>query len=131
MTQFNEVIKSADWKTEKHVPIIECPERVQADDYFQVKVTLGKAVAHPNTTEHHIMWMQLYFQPEGAKAPYQIGHFEFSAHGASVDGPNESTVYTHHEAAASMKTGKPGTLFAVAYCNIHGVWQSSKELTLA
>ena len=131
MAQFNEVIQSADWKAEKHVPVIECQDKVKADDFFAVKVSLGKAVAHPNTTEHHIRWIQVYFQPEGAKAPFQIGNFEFTAHGESVDGPNKGSVFTHHEVTASMKTGKSGTLHALAHCNIHGVWQSSKDITVA
>jgi len=29
-----------------------------------------------------------------------------------------------------MKTQKPGTLMAMSYCNIHGLWQSSAELEL-
>ncbi len=43
---------------EKHVPVIEYPDQVRADEFFAVKATLGKAVAHPNTTEHHIRWIQ-------------------------------------------------------------------------
>jgi len=88
MAELSAVIQSADWKSEKHVPVIECPDSVQAGEFFPVKATLGKAVAHPNTTEHHIRWIQLYFQPEGAKAPFQIGNFEFTAHGESV-GPEQ------------------------------------------
>ena len=123
-----EQIRSADWKTEKHVPVIECPDAVQPDEIFQVKATLGKAVAHPNTTEHHIRWMSLFFQPGDEKAPYQVGHFEFGAHGESAKGPNQGPVYTHHEITVSMKTSKPGTLYALAFCNIHGLWQASREL---
>jgi desulfoferrodoxin (superoxide reductase-like protein) len=29
-----------------------------------------------------------------------------------------------------MKTAKPGTLHAMALCNIHGLWQNSAELKL-
>ncbi|MBN1556777.1 MAG: class II SORL domain-containing protein [Lentisphaerae bacterium] len=130
MPEFNEVIKSADWKTEKHVPVIECPAEVKAGEFFDVTVSLGKEVAHPNTTEHHIRWIQLYFQPDGAKAPFQVGHFEFSAHGEAADGPNSGPVYTHHKAAAALKTDRAGTLLALAYCNIHGVWQSSRAVTV-
>jgi len=75
MARLSEVIKSADWKTEKHAPVIEVPSGIQAGEPFDVKVSLGKAIAHPNTTEHHIAWMSVYFQPEGAPAPYQVGHF--------------------------------------------------------
>ena len=131
MTMLSELIQSADWKSEKHVPVIECPDAVKADAFFTVKLSIGKGVAHPNTTEHHIRWIQLFFQPEGAKAPFQIALFEFAAHGESVDGPNKGPVFTHPEASTSMKTGRPGTLLALAYCNIHGVWQSSKEIKLA
>lgn len=131
MNSLSDVIQSADWKSEKHVPVIECPDEVKAGDFFAVKASLGKAVAHPNTTEHHIRWIQLYFQPDGAKAPYQIGSFGFMAHGESVEGPNRGSVFTHPEAATSMKTGKSGTLYALAYCNIHGVWQSSKAVRIA
>jgi len=128
MSKLSEAIQTADWKSEKHVPVIECADEVKAGEFFEVKVTLGKAVAHPNTTEHHIRWIQLYFHPEGAKAPLQVGNFEFAAHGESAEGANKGSVYTHHEAATSMKAGKSGALYALAYCNIHGVWQSSKEI---
>jgi desulfoferrodoxin (superoxide reductase-like protein) len=65
------------------------------------------------------------------KFPYQIGHFEFSAHGESVEGPNKGSIYTHHEVSVSMKTSKPGVIYAAALCNIHGLWQSQKEIKLS
>jgi superoxide reductase len=73
----------------------------------------------------------VYFHPEAAKFPYEVGHFEFSAHGESVEGPNQGPVYTHHEVTASLKINKPGVIYAVALCNIHGLWQSQKEIKLA
>jgi superoxide reductase len=131
MTELSEHIQRADWKKEKHVPAIECPDRVQADEFFEVKVSLGKEIAHPNTTEHHISWITLYFHPEGEKFTHQVGHFEFNAHGESTSGPNQGPVYTHHGVTASLKVNKPGTLHALALCNIHGLWESSKEIGLA
>jgi len=131
MKQFGELYQTANWKTEKHVPVIECPDRVKAGELFPVKVTLGKEIAHPNTTAHHIRWISVYFHPEGEKFAYQIGHFEFSAHGESTEGPDTSSIYTHHEASTSMRTSKPGTLYAAALCNIHGLWQSAKEIKIA
>jgi superoxide reductase len=128
MKQFGELFQSADWKTEKHVPVIECADKVKANELFPVKVTLGKEIAHPNTTEHHIRWISVYFHPDGVKFPYEIGHFEFAAHGESTEGPDKSSIYTHHEVSLSMKTGKPGVIYAAALCNIHGLWQSSKEI---
>jgi len=35
-------IRSADWKTEKHVPAIECPDRVQGGQPFEVALSVGK-----------------------------------------------------------------------------------------
>jgi len=131
MAELSEYIQKADWKKEKHVPVIEAPDKVQAGEPFEVKVSLGKEIAHPNTTEHHISWITLYFHPEGEKFTHQVGHFEFSAHGESTAGPNEGPVYTHHGVSVSMKVSKPGTLHALALCNIHGLWESSKEIKLA
>jgi superoxide reductase len=120
----------ADWKKEKHVPVIECPDEVAAGEMFDVKASLGKKIAHPNTTEHHIRWITLFFHPEGGNFTYEVGHFEFNAHGESVQGPNEGPVYTHHSVTASMRISEPGTLYALALCNIHGLWESSKEIRL-
>jgi superoxide reductase len=131
MASIGERIQQADWKKEKHVPVIESPAEVKAGEVFEVKVSLGKEIAHPNTTEHHISWITLYFQAEGAKFPFQVGHYEFSAHGESTDGPNQGPVYTHHAVSASLKVSKPGTLFAIALCNIHGLWESSQEIRVS
>lgn len=57
------IFQSADWKTEKHVPVIDCPAQVRAGELCEVRVSLGKEVAHPNTTEHHIRWVQLFSSP--------------------------------------------------------------------
>lgn len=131
MAELSSHIQRADWRKEKHVPVIECPDKVSSDIEFEVKISLGKEIAHPNTTEHHIRWISLYFHPEGAKYPIQIGRYEFSAHGESAEGPNQGPTYAGHTVIACMKTKKPGTLHAMAYCNIHGLWEGSKELGLA
>ncbi len=130
MSHLSENIQTADWKQEKHVPVIECEKSVTPNEMFDVKVGLGKEVSHPNTTEHHIRWISLFFHPEGEKAAYEIGHFEFNAHGESVPGPNEGPVYTHHQVTATMKTAKPGTLHAMALCNIHGLWENSMDIAI-
>ena len=121
-------LKEADWKSEKHVPVIDCPDEVKADELFEVSVAVGKDIAHPNTTEHHIRWIALYFDAEGDPNTYQVAHFEFSAHGESAAGANEGPVYTNHQATTAIKLNKPGTLYAMSLCNIHGLWQSSKEI---
>lgn len=130
MEKLGALIQEANWKTEKHVPTIDCPDTVEADELFNVKVGIGKEIAHPNTTEHHIRWISLFFCSEGEKFPYHLGHYEFNAHGESVQGPNKSSVYTHHHVTTSFMTGRPGTILALALCNIHGLWQSAKDIKL-
>jgi superoxide reductase len=124
-------VGKADWKKEKHVPVIECADKVKADEAFEVKLTIGKEMPHPNTTAHHIRWVALYFHPDGEKFSYQIARAEFSAHGESTEGADTSSVYTHSSVTAWMKTKKPGTLYAVSLCNIHGLWENEKKIGLA
>jgi len=120
-----EWIKTADWKAEKHVPVIECPDEVEAGKPFQVKVSVGKEIPHPNTLEHHIKWIDLFFQPEGDKFVYQLAHVEFSAHGEAG-----GAILSNPEAVISVQVNKPGTLIALSLCNLHGLWESSKSIGL-
>ncbi len=127
MSEFSSTIQNADWKVEKHAPVIEAPEKVKAGEFFTVQAGLGKAIAHPNTLQHHIRWITLYYLPEGAKLAIQLDHAEFTAHGDSTtDQPGPAL--TNPSMSASLKLAKSGVLQAVAYCKIHGVWQSSKTI---
>jgi superoxide reductase len=123
-----ELFQTADSKSEKHVPLIGAPDKVRKAEVIEVRVSVGKEIPHPNTTEHHIARASIYFLPAGEKFPYELGRFEFSSHGASAQGPNSSGIYTQPEAVCSFKSDKSGRLIAVSYCNIHGLWQSWKEL---
>jgi superoxide reductase len=130
MPKIGDLYQTADWKTEKHVPVIECRDEVAVDEMFEISVSLGKEVAHPNTTEHHIRWIRLYFKPDGDKFSYEIGNYEFAAHGESVEGPNTGPAYTNHSVVTKVKLKKPGQLFAAAFCNIHGLWENSKYIAV-
>jgi superoxide reductase len=127
MASIADRVQHADWKNEKHVPVIECPDTVKKEEIFEVKASIGKEINHPNTTEHHIRWISLYFQPDNGST-YVVGNYEFSAHGESTEGANQGPVYSHHAVTAAMKLGSSGTLYALGYCNIHGLWESSKEI---
>ena len=128
MATIKDLFQTADWKQEKHVPAIEAPDKIKKGEAITITVSVGKQIPHPNTTEHHIRWIEVYFLPLGEKFPYQIGKFEFTAHGESTQGPNTSTVYTQPIVICTFKTEKSGTIFASSYCNIHGLWESSKGL---
>ena len=128
--QFGDLYQTADWKTEKHVPVIDCPDQVGSGEQFTITVTVGKEIPHPNTTEHHIRWISVYYLPEGEKFVYELAHSEFNAHGESVRGANQGPAYTNPQTTAVVKLSKPGTIYATELCNIHGLWLSSKEIRI-
>jgi len=125
MSSIADKIKTADWKGEKHVPAIDCKDKADSDEMISVLITVGKEIPHPNTVEHHIRWIRVYFVPEGSNVAVDVGNYEFNAHG---EGANP--VYTHSEATFSFKASKSGTMNAVSYCNIHGLWESSKRIEI-
>lgn len=130
MSELKDLLQSADWKKEKHVPAIEAAESVRKGEPVAVSVSVGREIPHPNTTPHHIRWIEVFFHPEGAKFPFQVARMEFSAHGESADGPDTSTVYTKPSLSCSFTTEKPGTIYASSYCNIHGLWQSAQAIRI-
>ncbi len=131
MNKYGDLFKTADWKNEKHVPVIECTDAVKAGEKFSLSIAVGKEIAHPNTTAHHIRWISVQFQPEGETVSCQIGHFEFSAHGESAQGPDTGPAYTSHEVSLTLTLSKSGTIFATSLCNIHGLWESSQEIKVS
>ncbi len=131
MAGMKELYQSADWKKEKHVPVIEAADSAAKGQVVQVSVSVGKEIPHPNKTEHHIRWIEVFFHPDGAKFPYQVARLDFTAHGESAEGPDTSTVYAEPRAMCSFKTDKPGTILASSYCNIHGLWENAKRLEVS
>ena len=110
-------ISKGDWKGEKHVPVIEVLEKKEG--MMKVQVSVGKEIAHPNTPEHHIAWIELYFKPEGGNFPIMVGRAEFTSHSAPLTEPI---------ALFQAKCEKKGKLIALSYCNIHGLWESEMEV---
>ncbi|MGB9780756.1 class II SORL domain-containing protein [Caldanaerobacter sp.] len=118
---FGALYQSGDWKGEKHVPVIHSPEKVEKGEPFEVKVVIGEEIPHPNTLEHHIKWIKVYFQGEGDKFPVEIGNYNFTSHG-------EYGTFTEPEVTVKFKIEKSGKIYATSYCNIHGLWENSKEI---
>ncbi len=123
-SKIGDKVQSADWKSEKHVPAITGPDSVKAGGWIKLNVRVGKEIAHPNTVEHHIRWIQVYYTPDGGKFTFDLGRATFNSHG---EGPitTGSNADFHFTASAS------GTINAVSHCNIHGLWESSKKLTVS
>ena len=103
------------------MPVIEGPDKISKGQVCKIEISVGKQIAHPNTTEHHIRFIEVYFLATGEKFPYQLARFEFNAHGESTQGPNTSMIFSEPKVAAVFKTEKSGVIMATAYCNIHGL----------
>lgn len=55
-------IKTADFKAEKRIPVIKVVSR--DGDTAVIEVSVGAEIAHPNTTEHFIVYIDLYYKGE-------------------------------------------------------------------
>lgn len=115
--KLTETVQTADWKSEKHVPVIHVEK---ADGLLKIKAMVGEEIEHPNTLEHHISWIKVFFKAEGEKAPVEVGSYEFNAHG-------EADIFTVPAVETTVKTDKGGEVYALSYCNIHGLWENSVE----
>lgn len=95
----------------KHAPRIDAPETVRAGEAFDVTVAVGEIV-HPMSAGHYIAYLELLAGNEPAgRAEFRPG---FSA-----------PVVTFR-----LAVDRPLTLVARAYCNLHGLWESRRELAL-
>ncbi|WP_440059460.1 class II SORL domain-containing protein [Thermogladius sp. 4427co] len=103
-------------KVESHTPRIIAPDRVGKNTLFKVRVEVGP---HPNTVEHSIRWIELYFKEEGRSFnPVFLGRFLLEP------------VYAEPSVEVSLKLSRSGKLIALAYCNLHGLWESSKDIVV-
>jgi superoxide reductase len=121
MAGLGKFLQTGDWKGEKHVPIIHAPESVKTDEAFELKISIGDAIKHPNTLEHHIAWFKVFYVEEGGKFPVELATFNFSAHG-------EFDAFTEPVGITQVKLKKSGKLYAISYCNIHGLWENSADI---
>ena len=86
--------KTADFKTEKHVPII-------SEDGTCSKVVVG-SIPHPMTDEHHIEWIEVL-----------VGDYVNRKYLKPGDDP-EAYFYVHKQPGAIVRS----------YCNLHGLWKA-------
>ncbi len=96
----------------KHAPVIEAPDKVKSGEPFEVTITVGEIV-HPMGATHYIQMVQLYVGNEPA------GRVDFSHQ------------FNEPRASFTLKTDKPVTLVVREYCNLHGLWESRKQIALA
>ncbi len=101
---------------EKHVPVITAPAKAKKGEPFEIDVVVGKEKRHPNSYVHHIKWIQL-FAKESDETPM--------VHVATYDmGPT----YAEPHVRFPVMLERTATLYVLAYCNLHGVWENSTKV---
>jgi superoxide reductase len=114
--KFGDVLKDAAAEgKEKHVPHIQVMKAHGSAEEDLVNVVVGKETPHPNTIEHHIAWVELY----GVKQDGQV-----LALGRAGFAPS----FTEPQISFHTKLEGFKSFIALAYCNIHGVWEGSLDL---
>jgi superoxide reductase len=113
--KFGEILKSKEAEgKEKHVPMIEI-EMGSGKEVEIVRVIVGKEIPHPNTVEHHIAWAELY----GMKKSGQV---------ISLGRATFAPTYTAPNVRFQVHAEGFKVFCALAYCNIHGVWENCIEV---
>jgi len=97
----------------KHVPVIDAPDSVQAGECFCVTVEVGKLLAHPNERGHYIHFIELY-----ADETF-LGRTDLT--------PVTTCPTVQFCVALDHVHAK---LRAFEFCNLHGVWEGDKALTV-
>jgi superoxide reductase len=104
-------------KVESHTPKIEAPDSVSADKSFEVRIIVGP---HPNTIEHSIRQIDVFIAEDGrAFNPILLTTVRLTP------------VYSEPDIKVNLKLNKSSTLYAIEYCNLHGLWESGKKIEVA
>ena len=102
---------------EKHVPVIERGSGHSGTHDDIIIVTVGKEIPHPNTIEHHIMYIELFGVKKANNQVIFLGRQDFAP--------------TYTDSVAKFKVANLGdfkAIGALSYCNLHGVWKNTFEL---
>jgi superoxide reductase len=103
-------------KVETHTPKIEAPDEVKAGEPFYIKIKVGP---HPNTLQHSIRWIEVYFEEEGrAFNPIMLSRIHLEPE------------LVEPEVTLKLVLKKGGVIYALEYCNLHGVWEGRKAITV-
>ena len=104
---------------EKHVPTIKLPSDAKAGQEFEIEVIVGDKFPHPNLVEHHIEWIRIFAEIDGANfSPVQLAYVEFEP------------VVTAPRVKIKVKLEKSANIIAQSFCNLHGLWEDSSRIRL-
>ena len=114
--QFQDILKNAESEgKEKHVPVIEIGKGKGEGGADIVRVVVGKETPPPSTVEHHIDWIELFGVKKGGQV-INLGRAAFAP------------AYTNPNVRFQVPVAEFKAFCALAYCNIHGVWENCLEV---
>lgn len=96
-----------------HLPRIECPDAVGADEAFTVTVTVGQPDSHPHSDRHFIERVNIYADETLL---------------ASVLPRAKSSPPTARVRVSLRRDVEE--IRAQATCNLHGTWEASREISV-
>jgi superoxide reductase len=106
--------KEVEEKMNNHIPRIECPDVVKAGEEFEVRVYVQD---HPSRLDHSIRYIEVYLYEEGRSFnPVKLAKALFTPE------------YTNPDVRFKLKLRGSGIIFALSYCNLHGLWENGKEV---
>ncbi len=94
-----------------HLPWILIPDFIKKGEEFKVIVKVGE-VDHPMCPSHYVKWISLY------------------VNGELIEKTKLSSSNNLSEAEFKISLDKDSELKAQEECNLHGLWESSKEIIL-
>ncbi len=94
-----------------HVPQLKAPDTVKAGEPFEVGIIVGKNL-HEMVPVHYIDWIDLY---AGEIFLYKI-----------ILTPN----FTQPISTVTLTLKTSTTLKAIEHCNVHGLWEGTKRITV-
>jgi superoxide reductase len=97
----------------KHIPVIDAPDKVKKDEAFNIKIEAGLMLEHPNEPAHFIEWVELYC------GDTFFGRVNFSG-GLSFPQASFRVKLSHAHGPIKVRVR----------CNLHGLWESTKEITV-
>ncbi len=98
----------------EHLPVITAPERIIANEPFDVMIAVGEQMSHPNEPSHYIDFIDLYADDTF------IARLDLTPKMTSPLMKVRMSLSHAH-----------GNLRAFAHCNSHGTWEGRRRIEVA
>ena len=98
-------------KEKGHAPVVQWPINIKNGEPFNLDIQIGETL-HPMTSNHYIQWIEVYLGIE------QVSRIEFSP------------LCPQAKVTIPVAVKESATLRILARCNQHGIWETTKKITI-